>query len=42
MERYSHGKQAIDFVAMKKRLEAGIKVNPDDEKENEKAIVGGD
>lgn len=24
MERYSHGKQAIDFAAMKKRLEAGI------------------
>jgi integrase len=26
MERYSHGRQAIDFVAMKKRLEEGIGV----------------
>ena len=25
MERYSHGRQAIDFAAMKKRLEDGIK-----------------
>lgn len=27
MEHYSHGKQAIDFTAMKKRLEEGIKAS---------------
>jgi integrase len=27
VERYSHGRQAIDFVAMKKRLENGIGLN---------------
>jgi integrase len=27
MERYSHGRQAVDFVAMKKKLEDGIGIN---------------
>jgi integrase len=32
MERYSHGKQALDFIAMKKRLESGSQLTVNDEK----------
>jgi integrase len=31
MERYSHGQQAIDFITMKKRLEAGVQLIASDE-----------
>ena len=31
MERYSHGQQAIDFITMKKRLEAGVQLFASDE-----------
>jgi integrase len=40
MNRYSHGQQAIDFAAMKKKLEEGIKVTKDESASLPKAVGG--
>jgi hypothetical protein len=41
VEHYSHGKQAIDFAAMRKRLEAGMKAPLDGtDRESEKSFSG--
>jgi integrase len=43
MERYSHGKQALDFTAMKKRLETGVQSIANDENKGIQLlkVVGG-